>query len=156
MFRIIKHVKLNLYLYNFILFFQNDNEEDYLETLSKQWMLAQMKHQASAEAANSFWDLAFKSIPNVLEQRNKKVPRFVQQRRKLMENNCPDVQMEYCFRNKQNGEIIHYKGTTAPIKRFGDTQKFDKLYEMAYVKVNLLTVYQFRTKNNRNRQILSA
>ena len=95
-----------------------------------------MKHQASAEAANSLWDLAFKYIPDVLQQREKKIPKFIQQRRKIMDNQCPEVHLEHSYRNKLTGKIINYKGTTAPIKRFEDTNIYEKLYEMAYVKVN--------------------
>lgn len=100
-----------------------------------------MKHHASAEAANTFWDLAFKIIPNVLDEREKKVPRFVQQRRK-MEEDSPEVSMEYCYRNKLTGEIIKYEGNTAPIKRFQNTQTFEKLYEMAFVKVIYIKLSQ--------------
>ena len=128
-------VKINYLYSNFQS--QDDEPKDLLKELSNQWLLTQMKHQASAEAANAFWNTAFKHIPDVVQQTTKKIPKFIQQRRKIFEENCPKVHLEYCYRNKVSGDIITYKGTTAPVKQFGNTQKFEKLYEMAYVKVNI-------------------
>lgn len=94
-----------------------------------------MKHETSAEAANKFWDLAFQSVPHVIQQRRKKVPKLQQQRKKMFQNLCPEIQMKFAYKNKLTGEIIIHHGTTAPLKIFRDTQKYEKLYEMAYVKV---------------------
>ena len=115
---------------------------DYLEKMTEKWYLAQMKHHVSAEAANSFWDLAFKYVPQCLQQRQKKVPKFVHQRRKLFLDHCPEVHMEYSYRNKLTGEIVEYKGTTAPIKLY-QNNNYEKLYELAYVKVIRVKLYIF-------------
>ena len=100
-----------------------------------------MKHQTSAAGANTFWDLSLKYIPKIIQQRTKKVPKFIRQKRKITENHCPEVNLEYCYKNKLTGEIIFHRGTTAPVKRFRNTQKFEKLYEMAFVKVIILIAF---------------
>ena len=104
--------------------------------MSTKWMLAQMKHQVFAEATNAFWDLAFQFVPPTLQQQTKRVPKFVQRRKKMLLNHCPEVHLEYSYRNKVSGEIINYKGSTAPIKLYQNNQNYEKLYELAYVKVN--------------------
>lgn len=123
--------KLNVIILNY---FQTEPDLDYLEEMSKKWALAQMKHHVSAEAANEFWDLSFKFVQPCLLQRTKKVPKFIQQRRKMIQNYCPPVQVEFYYRNKLNGEIITHKGTSAPNKMY-QNNNYEKLYEVAYVKV---------------------
>ena len=113
---------------------EEDEEENYLEELTKKWFVAQVRHHVSAAGANAFWDAAFKFIP-LLQTRTKKVPKFVHQRRKLVQNYSPPVEMEYVFRKKSDNSIVKYKGTTAPVKEFPSSD-FEKLCEMAYVKVS--------------------
>ena len=114
--------------------------------MSEKWMLAQMKHHVSAEAANAFWDLAFKYVQPCLQQRQKRIPKFVQQRRKLIEDNCPEVHMEFTYRNKITGQIVKYKGKTAPVKMYETNSNYEKLYEMAYVKVKAKKYMYFKAK----------
>ena len=121
-----------MYIYNL----QSEMEHiDFLEEISKKWILAQMKHHVSAEAANSFWDLAMKYVPLSLQQRQKKIPQFVHQRRKMYQNYCPEVHMEFVYKNKLNGEIVTYKGTSAPLKMYQNNFVYEKLYELAFIKV---------------------
>ena len=95
-----------------------------------------MKHRVSAAAANSFWEAAFKFIPTVLEEKKeKKVPQFIQQRRKLYADYCPPVHMEYCYRKKLDSSIIKFHGSSAPLKAYQNNKQYEKLYEMAHVKV---------------------
>ena len=103
--------------------------------MSKQWLCTQMKHHVSAAATNALWDIAFQFVLPCIEQRQKRIPKFIQQRRKLFENHCPEVHMEFVYRNKMTGEIVEYKGTTAPLKMYENNSNFEKLYELAYVKV---------------------
>ena len=104
--------------------------------MSKKWLFHQLKHHVSATACNSFWELAFKYVPLVLSNRRKKVPGFVQQRKKLYDDYCPPVHMEFTYRNKEDDTIIKYEGKTAPLKQFRNVQKYEKLYELGHVKVN--------------------
>ena len=132
-------MSLIIFFYNYITFFYKSEQEyeDPLQELTKKWFLNQSKHHVSASAANNFWDIAFKFIPLVLQSREKKVPKCIQQRRKLKKDNCPPVTVEHCYRNKINGEILHHSGSAAPVKTYQDNSKFEKLYEIAYVKVNI-------------------
>ena len=95
-----------------------------------------MKHHVSAAAANHFWDLSLQYVPLVLNQRQRKVPKFNQKRRRILEDHCPPIYMEFFYRNRYDGTIVHYKGSKAPIKAYQNDHKYEKLYELAYVKVN--------------------
>ena len=112
---------------------EEEKDENALDELSEAWLLAQMKHKVSAAAANSFWDLAMNYIP-LLDNKNK-VPKFIQQRRKLYRDYCPEVKMQFCYRNKSNGTIFTHDGLTAPVKMYQKDSKYEKLYEVAYVQV---------------------
>ena len=96
--------------------------------------MVQMKHNVSATASNTFWDLAFNFIPQVLEKRKRKVPKFIQQRRKLVKNNCPPVFLEYYYKKKSTGEVVKFCGSVAPMKAY-QNPSYEKLFEIAYVKV---------------------
>lgn len=108
-----------------------------MEKLTSEWFLLQSKHQVSASAANSFWDAAFKCVPPVLAARNKKVPQFVHQRRILIAEKCPKISMEYLYRNKEDNSIVTFKGTIAPVKKYQNPGKYEKLCEVAKVDVRI-------------------
>ena len=95
-----------------------------------------MKHNVSAAAANAFWALGFKSITKVQKEEEKKVPLFTQQRRKLLNDNCPDVKLEHWYKNKSNGEVFSVKGSVAPVKNYERNPKYEKLFDTAHVEVN--------------------
>lgn len=114
---------------------EEEEDVDPLQVLSKKWYFAQMKHKVSAAAVNHLWNIAFKYVPLVLSQCRKKVPQFIQQRRKLVKNSCPPIQVEYIMRKKDDGNIIHFQGTTAPVKQYLASGEFEKLAEIAYVQV---------------------
>ena len=97
-----------------------------------------MNHHVSAAAANAFWDVAFKSIPPVLEKK-RKIAKFIQQRRKLVRDYCPQIHMEYCFRRKSDNAIIKHHGPSAPVKAYQSNEKYEKLYEMGYIEVILFS-----------------
>ena len=98
-----------------------------------------MKHQVSATAANSFWDVGFKYLPRVLDQRRgKKVPKFVHQRRKMMKDDAPKVEMEHVYKKTTHDSIIKIKGSVAPVKAYQTNPMYEKLYETAHVKVKLI------------------
>ena len=106
-----------------------------LDEMSKKWLLSQVKHKVSANAANAFWDIAFKFIPSVQEQRHKKVPKYSHQRRKMNQSYCPPIHLEFTLRDKKDGGIVKVKGSTAPTKAYENNPEYEKLYEVAYVKV---------------------
>ena len=110
-------------------------EIDALDELSRKWFLGQARHNVSAAAANSFWNLAFEYVPLVLQNRDKKIPKFVQQRKKLNSNHCPTINMEYYYKDKSNGNIVKYSGTVAPVKAYERNPNFEKLFETAFVQV---------------------
>ena len=113
----------------------NNEHEDVLEELSEKWLLMEYKHNVSGAAANAYWDLAFKLVPRVLELKKKKVPKFVHQRRKLINDDCPKIEMEFYFRKKEDDSIVKFSGTNAPLKQYQNNSKYEKLYELAYVQV---------------------
>ena len=119
-----------------------DTYKDVLNSLSRQWLLTQLNHRVSAKAANQFWDIAMKYLPKLLmfkerEGRQKNVPKFIQQRRKLYANHCPDVHMEFGFQKKCDGSINKISGGTAPLRTFQLNSEYTKLYEITTIKVRL-------------------
>ena len=114
---------------------EEEEEVDLLEEMSKEWFLTQMKHHVSAAATNSFWDIAFKNIPLVLQQRRKKVPKFIQQRRKIKQNYAPPIHIEFNYLNLETNEVEQFRGSTEPVKACTNNPKYEKLYEVAHVKV---------------------
>lgn len=117
-----------------------DNYKDVLNSLSRQWMKTQLTHKVSAKASNTFWDLTLTYVPKLLnfkerEGHFKNIPKFINQRRKLTKQYCPDVQMEFAFRNRLDGSIIKHRGATSPLKEFQQNPNYMKLYEVASIKV---------------------
>lgn len=110
-------------------------EVDYLEKMTEKWFLCQSKHKVSLSAANSFWDLALKYMPLLLQQRQKRVPKFVQQRKKMVQSRCPPVEMQFTFKNREDQSIVNVTGTQAPLKVYQNNPKYEKLLETAHVKV---------------------
>ena len=117
----------------------DDTYTDVLNSLSRKWLFTQLSHKVSAKAANLFWSTTLNYLPQLLELkeregREKSIPQFIQQRRKLYKDNCPDVQMEFAFR-KKDGSIVKHNGETAPMKAMQLNREYVKLYEMASIKV---------------------
>ncbi len=117
-----------------------DNYMDVLHSVSKKWLCTQLTHKVSAAATNTFWDIALSCLPKVMDFKeregiSKNIPHFIQQRRKLYEECCPKIQMEFAFQRKDDGSIIKYLGTTAPLKEYQRNPDYIKLYEIASIKV---------------------
>ena len=107
--------------------------------------MTQLKHQVSEKAVNAFWDLSFSYVPLVSAQ-GIRVPKFISKRRKLVSDNCPTIELEYSFRKKDDGSIINFKGPNAPIKLYGNDKRYEKVCEVAHVKViiyivNIIQIY---------------
>lgn len=80
-----------------------------------------------------------KFVPDLLEKKEsqnikRKVPTFKHLRRQLYNDNCPEVQMKYVFRDLLDGSIKVVNTTTAP-KECNLRSRYEKLYEEAHVKV---------------------
>lgn len=62
------------------------NDESYqqwFKALSNEWLHSQLTHNVSLAASNSFWELAFKYLPKLMELKeeeriSKKIPQFLQ------------------------------------------------------------------------------
>ena len=118
-----------------------DNYADSLHALSKKWQFTQVTHKVSEKAANVFWDYAFNYIPRIMEFKEREgrlnnVPKFSQQRRKLKKC-CPEVKMEFAFKNKIDGSIVKHSASTTPVKALEQNPEYVKLYEIATIEVKL-------------------
>ena len=121
----------------------DDTGEGYhtiLENLCNAWMESELDHSVSQSASNAFWKISFDFIPKLLAAKElqnikRKIPQFNHIRRKLYDRDTPKVNMEIGYRNKESEEINVVKDcTTMPRKRF-PPDKFEKVYEIATVKV---------------------
>lgn len=117
-----------------------DDYWDMLNTMSEQWLMVQLTHNVSAAATNSFWNLAFKQMPNLLRMKSeqsvkKNVSGFIHMRRKLYQLKCPKVHMKFVYMNKTTQEIEVVNTTKNPRHTY-TRANYVKLYEEAHVKVN--------------------
>ena len=117
-----------------------DTYKDVLHSLSKHWLVTQLCQKVSAKAANQFWDLSITYLPKLVmfkerEGNVKNIPKFIQERRKLYQKYCPDVQMEFGFQKKSDGSIIKVSGSSTPLKDLQQNPEYQKLYEIASIKV---------------------
>ena len=116
------------------------NYKDVLHSLSKQWLFTQLSHKVSGRATNHFWNICMTFLPTLLklheqEGNTKPIPKFLTQKNKLYKQYCPPVEMEFAYRNKSDNSIRVVNTSTAPIKELQRNNEFEKLYEMAYIKV---------------------
>lgn len=69
------------------------------------------------------------------EGRLKNVPKFIQQKRILDRDYSPEIEMDFAFKRKRDGSIVMRSSQTAPIKDLQHNEEYEKLYEIAYIKV---------------------
>ena len=125
------------------------DEENYftiLSELSKQWLFAELHHNVSAEAVNSFWSVAMDFIPKLSEHKNrtnieKKTPNFIQQRRKLYQDLCPPIHMKKVYEHKETKEIQTIWFNENTVNTYERNPAYIKLYEESHVKVNIYICY---------------
>lgn len=103
----------------------------------------ELDHTVSQTASNAMWKLAFEFIPKILESRNihnirRKIPQFNHIRRKLHKKYTPPVHLEMAYKKRDSDEITIVNDSVTPRTRFPGNV-FEKLYEVATVKVNQLT-----------------
>ena len=119
------------------------NYKDVLHAFSEDWLFAQLSHKVSLRATNKFWSLSMRFLPRLqelhdLERKVKPIPQFVHQRRQLYKQKCPQIQMEFAFRKKVDGSIRLVKSETAPVKELERNPEYEKLYEIASIKVQTI------------------
>ena len=108
--------------------------------MSKKWSYTQLSHKVSAKATNTFWDICMEYVPQLKEMweregHTKKVPGFIHQRRQLYKQYCPEVIMEFGFKNKTDGSVKKVTSGKTPLKEYQNNPDYVKLYEIASVKV---------------------
>ena len=118
----------------------NESYNELLESFSREWLLIEIQHQVSKVASNEFWKSANKHLYKLLaakEAQNvtRKVPQFVQLRRKFNNVHVPEIKMEFGYRNKETGEITVVKNRlTTPINEFPPST-YKMVYEIAKIEV---------------------
>ena len=92
-------------------------------------------------------------IPNLIDLKNqeniqKPTAKFIQQRRKLYSQYCPEIHMEFAFKNKQDGSIRQISSLSAPLKELQNNREYIKLFEISHIEVNalfFLHIFIYRT-----------
>ena len=113
------------------------------DSFSKQWLHTHLTHHVSLAASNTLWQLAFKYVSKIQELKQhedvkRKIPQFLQTRKNLYKDYCPDIKMNFIFLNKNDQSITHVDVDRTPLKDYDRNPQFQKLYEEAHVEVILL------------------
>lgn len=111
-----------------------------LQSFSRDWLLSEVHHRVSKEASNSFFELGKKWIPLLADAKKKeksetKTPQFVHLRRQLYDKNIPPIHIEVSYKNKETGEITLLKDLQSVPSSAFPRNIFQKMYEIAYMKV---------------------
>ena len=117
-------------------------ENDYvtlLENFSEKWVSMELDHTVSKIASDDFWRLACEFLPKIVYARSaqnvtRKLPQFSHIRKKLYNDNVPEVTLEIGYKNKDTDEVTVVTDTITPIKQYPPNQ-FEKMFEIASVKV---------------------
>ena len=117
-----------------------DQYQDLLEKLTRDWLLAESDHHVSKVATNLFWKIGLKYFHRLMvakenENVRRKVPQFVQIRRKQKTSHIPRVSMDIAYQDKATGEVHIVEDTeVTPVNRFPPSTH-TKVYEVATVQV---------------------
>ena len=119
---------------------ETNDYKDVFNSLSRDWLHAQLTHHVSLAAAKSFWQTAMKYIPEMMElkaqERNtRKIPQFLQVRKNIYEEAAPVVTMNFAFLNKNDGSITHARVNHTPLNMYQRDPRYKKLYEEAHIEV---------------------
>ena len=108
------------------------------EKLKSEWLMTEITHHVSKTATDAFWSVGLKyfSMLSAARGRRKKTPQFKSIRRKIYLNSVPPVNLEIGYKDRTTNEIHIVNDTCTPLKRFSPT-KFDKIFEIASIKVSL-------------------
>lgn len=114
---------------------------DVLDEVSKSWLLLEIKHKMSKVASEECWRLAalkFQELHHakVSEMVAKKIPQFQNQRNKLYSKEVPAIHLKIGYQNRETKAITVVESETTPLSIFKSSE-YQKIFEVAYVKVNL-------------------
>ena len=118
----------------------NESFENVLQSFSKEWLHAHLTHNVSLAASNIFWQLSFNFVSKIQSLRasegiNRKIPQFLQVRKNMYTDICPQVHMSFAFLNKNDGSIIHVDANQTPLRQYERDPLYQKLYEEAHIEV---------------------
>ena len=118
--------------------------KELLKKVSEKWLMAQLTHNVSAAATNSFWHIALNDFTSLSDAREhsmtkKNIPGYIHLRRQLYKEKCPEVHMRFVYLNKEskNIEVVHCDKD--PGHKYPKS-KYTKLFEEAHIKVNGQTI----------------
>ena len=125
-------------------FNEADGYETLIEKLSRKWLEAELDHTVSKVASNALWRIASSYFPRITQARNlenitRKLPQFNHIRRKMYDENTPEVRLKIGYRNRETKEMTVVEDTVTPKSRFPPNE-FEKLFEIATVKVGTLKI----------------
>ena len=121
----------------------DDGDHNYLELLdefAKKWLTVQLRHDVSLAAANEFWKVSISHMRRLLQAKDKQnvtrpIPQFINERNKLYNTMCPPIRMNFAFLHKPTEEIYLVNGANKAPQKYSNDPIFEKLYEVAYIKV---------------------
>lgn len=111
-------------------------------------MSTELHHKVSKEASNSFFEIAKKRFHQLMIAKNlegisKSTPQFVHLRRSLYNDNVPKIYLEVAYRNRVTGEeTVLQDLESIPTTQYPRSE-YNKLYEIASVKVITLFTNNF-------------
>ena len=115
------------------------NYSDLLHKLSIKWLSVHLTHNVSLEATYEFWKIALLCMPLLVqykeeEEITRKTPQFVHLRRKLYDELCPKVYMDFEYTNKSTNETIHITSAKkTPVKTYQRNPDYIKKFEAAHI-----------------------
>lgn len=121
-------------------FIEMDDYKTILDFLSKEWIKIELTHQVSKVASNAFWSMAKNWFPRLFHAKemqniHRKTPNFAHIRRKMYKENVPPIHLEFCFKHKESGVLTIVKDSSITPKTRFPPNEYQKLWEVAYVKV---------------------
>ena len=108
--------------------------------MTKKWHFTQLSHKVSTTAAEEFWRVSKQFWPKLIQAKvdegiKRKTPEFQNQRKRLVDQLCPEIHMEFAFLQVSTGAIHKVASNTTPLKQYDRNPDFIKLYEEAHIKV---------------------
>jgi hypothetical protein len=125
---------------------ENKSYKELLSDLAQKWLVTELTHNVSKTASNEFWALAKQCFSDlfaakVAEGVRKRVPSFKYLRRKMQDDNLPDIEMEIGYTDKATGEItIVTDLKKTPLSKF-PAHLFAKTHEKCSIKVKTRRTY---------------
>ena len=117
-----------------------------LKYLSKEWLKVELAHRVSKVASEEFWSLAKKWFHKLfttkkVQKVTRKTPSFPHLRRRMYDNSVPPIHMEFGFLEKDTGDLTIVEDTPITPKKQFPPHRFQKIWEIAHVKVTLFVEY---------------